>query len=166
MAMTTHKVAGVYASREAAVEGVRALGKSDFGEDEVMLVGRGDWERVFADSEQIGERAARGALAGAGTGAGLGAAGAAALVSVIAAPPVLALLAGAGLGAVAGTAIAGISSASVRESDFQDMVREAAERGQFVVVVRAGSEADALKAQDAIARTAEASLDQYGGVTD
>lgn len=168
MALTMHKVAGVYADRGAAREGARVLREAGFSADQVALVGRQDWETAFVQPEEAGDRSAKSALIGAGTGAGLGAAGAGALavaeVSVIAAAPILSVLAGAGLGAMVGTAIAGIASASVRESDFKNLVREAVEKGHFVVIARAHSESDALEAQSLIARTAEKSLDQFGSV--
>lgn len=168
MSSTTHKVAGVYVSHDQARKGARALREAGFDEDRLTLVGSHDWERAFADPEDIGERSSTAALSGAGTGAALGAAGAGALVvaeiSVIAAAPVLALLAGAGLGAVVGTAVSGVASASVRESDFRDMVREAVEKDHFVLIARARSEAEALEVQSLIVQSAEKSIDQFGGV--
>ena len=168
MSFATHKVAGVYADRAQANEGARALREAGFEPEDIFVVDRDDWQTAFADPQEAGQRAENAALSGAVAGAGVGAAGAGALaiaeVSVIAAAPVFATLAGAGLGAVVGTAIAGVSSASVREPDFREMVREAIHEDHSVVVARPHSEADALKAQDVIAKTADSSIDQYGGV--
>lgn len=166
MAITSHKVAGVYSDRQAAREGAQAIREAGFSSDVVVLADRDDWQLAFADSDEMEKRASRSVLAGAGAGAGIGAAGAIALVaaqvSVVSSAPILSVLVGAGVGAIAGTAIAGVTSASLREPDFRNLVREAVESGRCVVIVRAGTEADALRAQSVIAGTTQETLDQFG----
>lgn len=168
MALTRHKVAGIYRDHQRARDAVDALRRAGISEDAIAIANEDDWREAFTEAETIAGRAKDTIAVGAGIGAGVGAAGtgalAAAEVAVIAAAPVLAMLAGAGLGAVAGTAYAGASSSSVRESAFRDVVREAVTLGNVVVVVRASSEAEALEVQDLVARTApERSVDQFGG---
>jgi hypothetical protein len=168
MALTSHKVAGVYESIDDAREAAAALREEGFDDERVLLAHDEAWESDLTAFEDV-ERGARASLAGgAGAGAGIGAAGAGVLaaagVNVIAAAPVLAVLAGAGLGAITGTAVANVSSGTVRELDFREMVRESLAQGHVVVLARARSEAEALRAQDVIARSAaKGAIDQGGG---
>lgn len=168
MAQTSHKVAGIYPDHASARTAVDALQQAGIGADAIAMVDKDDWQSAFTDPQIITERAKHKVATGAGVGAGLGALGAGALalaeVAVIAAAPVLAMLVGAGLGAAAGTAYTGVSSSSVHEPEFRDVVREAVTQDHVVVIVRTFSEAESLHAQDLIARTSpERSVDQLGG---
>lgn len=168
MSQTSHKVAGIYPDHANARAAVEALRQAGIGEEAIAMVDKDDWQSAFTDPHTVTERAKHKLASGTGIGAGLGALGAGALVAaevaVIAAAPVLAMLAGAGLGAAAGTAYTGVSSSSVREPVFRDVVREAVTQGHVVVIVRTFSEAESLHAQDLISSTnPERSVDQLGG---
>ena len=169
MALTMHKVAGVYPDRIRAREGVRALHEAGFPKDAIALLDRKNWQRAFTHTDEMSARSRKVVLTWAGAGAAIGAVVAAILsaagVSFVAAAPVFSIFAGAGLGAILATALTGLWSASAREPDFRNMVREAVESDQAVVIVRAKSEVNALEAQGLFAHTAEQTIDQYGSVS-
>jgi len=174
-----HKVAGIYASEEAARAASREIVAAGFDAERVRVVvaanldeavpapeGAGSGaEAPASEGDDTATKVAGGAAAGGAGGLTAAAAAAATGASVVLAAPLAASLVAAGFGAVLGSAAAGLVSARVSERYFAGMVREAVARGYAAVIVTARDEPEALKAQDTVSRTAaRQSIDQHGGV--
>ena len=165
----SHKVAGIYATRADAEAARDAAMDNGFSSAQIEVLDGGKAVALSKSSEMSAEdkaaAVAKDVLGGVTVGtASTGALGVAAVaVGVFVAPPVVAALAGAGLGGLLGGFVGGAVSSTLKESDFAELVREATSRHHWVVILHAYNEADVLRAQDVLEKTAaEASVDQSG----
>ncbi|HEX8721875.1 MAG TPA: YsnF/AvaK domain-containing protein [Pyrinomonadaceae bacterium] len=151
-------VVGLFDDKAAAQEAVRVLTAEGFRGDEVSVVSKkADGKGVEVEYvEEDGHEQVEDMAKGAGTGAAIGA-GAALLLSltalsipgigpVLAAGPLVALIAGAGVGAAAGGLVSGLTRLGVADDEAQTYA-EGLRRGGTLVTVNAEDK----RADDAVA---------------